>query len=83
MFRLREFVAASSYRATDIHHTAGHATSFTASRRTKRGQDLFPSQHFRQLSLWATRLDDCRHQAHEADRAKKLIGRLQRLMLEF
>src|SRR6266700_836508 len=31
--------------------------------RTKRGHDLLPSQHFRQLFLWGTRLDDCRHQA--------------------
>src|SRR6266849_6740718 len=27
---------------------------------TKRGQDFLPSQNFRQFSLWATRLDNCR-----------------------
>ena len=39
--------------------------------RTKRGQDFLPSQNFRQFSLWATRLDDCRHQAREPGRAKR------------
>ena len=38
---------------------------------TKRGQDFLPSQNFRQFSLWATRLDDCRHQAREPGRAKE------------
>jgi len=39
--------------------------------RTNKGQDFLPSQNFRQFSLWATRLDDCRHQAREPGRAKE------------
>jgi hypothetical protein len=38
---------------------------------TKIGQDFLPSQNFRQFSLWATRLDDCRHQARDPGRAKR------------
>jgi hypothetical protein len=52
---------------------------------TVRGEiaGLRPSQKFRHLSVRGLSIDDCRHQARKPGRAKRLIGRLQGLMLKF
>jgi len=48
--------------------------------RTKRGEDLFSRQNFRQLSLRGTRLDDCIQPREEkraaAMRSEQIFGRL-------